>query len=76
LAACHVLFVMQHPAAKSFRPHWETDPVFARLLGEAIDGGVRVHALVCDVDASAVTAVSAIRIINADTIPPSLLTEN
>ncbi len=73
---CHVLFVMQHPAAQSFRPHWETDPVFARLLGEAIDGGVRVHALVCDVNAYAVAAVSAIPIIKAKTIPPSLLVEN
>ncbi len=73
---CHVLFVMQHPAAQSFRTHWETDPVFARLLGEAIDGGVRVHALVCNVDENTVTAVRPIRVTKAATILPGTSTKN
>ena len=55
--ACHVLFVLQHPASQSFRPHWETDPLFADLLGEAVASGVDVQALTCRVDENSVFAV-------------------
>ncbi len=70
---CHVLFVMQHPASQSFRPHWETDPVFARLLGDAIDAGVRVHALVCQVDECSVRAVGAVAVSKSVTVPPGAI---
>lgn len=64
--ACHVLFVMQHPAAQAFRPHWETDPTFARLLSEAISAGVHVNALACRTDENSVQAVRAVAVHTID----------
>ncbi len=56
---CHVLFVLQHPAAQSFAPNTATDPEFARLLGEAIAAGVRVQGLICRVDEDHIEATEA-----------------
>lgn len=45
----YVLFVIQMGEAASFRPHWETDPVFAQTLADAAAGGVRILAYDCAV---------------------------
>lgn len=61
---CHVLFVMQHSASQSFAPNRATDPVFADLLGEAIQSGVQVHALVCKTDKDSVEVIKSIQIVS------------
>jgi sugar fermentation stimulation protein A len=59
---CHVLFMMQHPAAQSFAPNRATDPMFASLLGEAIAAGVQVNALLCQTDMNEIKAVQAMEV--------------
>lgn len=69
---CHVLFVLQHPLARSFAPNVATDPQFAVLLDAAIAAGVWVHGLVCEVGPDSIEAVSAfpIGLSGADTMTP------
>jgi sugar fermentation stimulation protein A len=40
-----ILFLVQHPDAKSFTPNADGDPVFAKLLQDAVKKGVEVHAV-------------------------------
>lgn len=40
-----ILFLVQHPDAKTFSPNSEGDPEFARLLKEAAKNGVEVRAI-------------------------------
>jgi len=44
-----VVFVIQRPDAKVFRPHDEADPVFGEVLRRASVGGVSIHAYRCRV---------------------------
>lgn len=44
-----VVFVVQRPDAKCFRPHESADPIFARYLREAAQAGVLVRAYTCSV---------------------------
>ena len=45
---CCVFFLIQHPAGKFFRPNWENDPVFSRMLNEAYSEGVEILVYRCD----------------------------
>lgn len=45
-----VLFIVQNPSARIFRPHHETDPEFARLVRTAARNGVRILAYRLSVD--------------------------
>ena len=40
----YIVFLIQMDKTESFRPHWETDPVFAEELKEAKKHGVKVFA--------------------------------
>jgi len=42
---CYVIFVVQRPDARKFRPFAEVDPEFAELLGKAVSMGVVVKAM-------------------------------
>jgi len=44
-----VVFVVQRPDAKCFRPNESADPTFARYLREAAQAGVLVRAYTCSV---------------------------
>lgn len=44
-----VVFVVQRPDAETFSPYREVDLVFARALGWAAEGGVKVKAFTCQV---------------------------
>lgn len=46
---CYVAFVVQMGHARLFRPNWATDPAFSDALVGAVEGGVRVLCLGCDV---------------------------
>ncbi len=45
----YVLFVIQMENVSFLRPHWETDPVFAKALQDAYDAGVQILAMECRV---------------------------
>jgi len=42
---CMVLFVVQRPDAKFFKPQWERDPKFAKALLKAYDNGVNIKVI-------------------------------
>ncbi|MCC7552971.1 MAG: DNA/RNA nuclease SfsA [Methanobacteriaceae archaeon] len=43
-----VFFLIQHPIAKSFKPNWENDPEFSKVLNEAYNDGVEILVYKCD----------------------------
>lgn len=45
---CHLVFVIQRPDARKFRPFTEVDPEFARMLREAREAGVGIRAIVTE----------------------------
>ena len=49
-----VVFVVQRPDARRFRPHPAADPLFAEALKQAATSGVEVKAYTCDVSRFAI----------------------
>ena len=45
---CVVFFLIQHPAGNFFRPNWENDPNFSKVLNEAYEAGVEILVYRCD----------------------------
>lgn len=45
---CVVFFLIQHPAGNFFRPNWENDPKFSKVLNEAYEAGVEILVYKCD----------------------------
>jgi sugar fermentation stimulation protein A len=54
------VFVIQRPDADAFTPHAGADPDFARLLREARDAGVALHAFRCAVSREAIDIVAPV----------------
>ncbi len=50
-----VVFVVQRPDARSFRPHHQADPEFAEALTVASEAGVEIRAYSCDVSMEAIS---------------------
>ncbi len=46
---CYVIFVIQMQGVTHFSPNIDTDPAFAKALQQAVEAGVRVIAMDCDV---------------------------
>ncbi|ABO51041.1 sugar fermentation stimulation protein [Desulforamulus reducens MI-1] len=49
-----VIFIIQRDDARSFSPNSITDPVFSQTLSQAIEAGVEIYALACDVSLNTV----------------------
>lgn len=56
----HILFLVQHPAARALHPHDSTDPAFGAALRQARAAGVQVHALLCRIQPDFAGAVNEI----------------
>lgn len=57
-----VVFVIQRPDAKIFRPHDEADPVFGEVLRQASVGGISIHAYRCRVSLKEITLADPVTI--------------
>lgn len=42
---CFIMFIVQRPDARRFEPFKEVDPEFARMIGEAVEKGVKAIAI-------------------------------
>lgn len=50
-----VVFVVQRPDARQFKPHQQADPIFAEKLGQAAEASVRVLAYNCHVSMNSIS---------------------
>lgn len=50
-----VVFVVQRPDARQFKPHQQADPIFAENLGQAAEASVRVLAYNCHVSMNSIS---------------------
>lgn len=55
-----IVFIVQRPAARQFRPHGRADPSFKETLRRARDAGVAVYAWRCQVSQRAITITEQI----------------
>jgi sugar fermentation stimulation protein A len=55
-----IVFVIQRPDARSFKPHDAADPAFGKALRSASDTGVRVYAYTCQVSREAISIAGLI----------------
>jgi sugar fermentation stimulation protein A len=58
-----VIFVIQRPDARRFRPYFEADPEFAQDLRQAASAGVEVRAFTCQVSRQAITLADEIPVL-------------
>ena len=52
-----VFFLIQHPKGDKFRPNWENDPDFAKILNEAYSSGVEILVYKCKNSLDGITMV-------------------
>ncbi len=52
-----VFFLIQHPKGDKFRPNWENDPDFAKILNEAYSHGVEILVYKCKNSLDGITMV-------------------
>ncbi|WP_409198387.1 DNA/RNA nuclease SfsA [Methanobrevibacter acididurans] len=53
-----VFFLIQHPKGDKFRPNWENDPDFAKILNKAYSSGVEILVYKCENSLDGITMLN------------------
>lgn len=67
-----ILFVIQRDDARRFAPHDQADPIFGKILRQAAQAGVEVHAWRCQVSLSEIRLSAPLPVMLHDTGNPSV----